>query len=155
MPVEIKGAEQIVAKLLELGAEANTAIVQTIAQSGEAAAAYARMKSPMGATGGNGAHLGQSIHCDVNGGADRVTATVKAQSAHAQYVEFGTGWPIGHQRYTTLKDGTKKPGWVAPINGSFRWIKGMAPRPFMRPAKEFAQKNTAFRLSNALKRLVK
>ena len=153
MGVEVIGGREVAEKLQELGANAAMAVYNAVAQCGEAAAGYARMKAPVGQSGGGGGHLGQSIHSQVEQSGDTTTAIVYTPAPHAQYVEFGTGWPIGHNVMTPLKNGQMKPGWRAPINGSVRWITGMAPRPFMKPAMEYAERDLRARIQAALEGL--
>lgn len=154
MPIEIKGLDEILQKLAALDGQIDGALETAVARTGQAAAGYARRKAPSGSTGGSSVHLKQSIQCDVKG----TTAEVKTVAPHAQYVEFGTGWPVGHQVFTQVKTKTGKTytvkGWIAPINGSLRVVQGMAPRPFMKPALAYAQKLMPGEIKRAVQEVI-
>ncbi len=164
MPIEIRGGEEILKKLFSMGAQGQAAVAQAVMQTGEAAAAYARKKAPMGASAGKGGHLAQNIHSQFEQNESEYTAIVTSEAPYSQYVEFGTGWPVGQNVFTQVTTKTGKTytikGWIAPIghdgegNQSFRVVQGMAPRPFMKPAKDFAMRSLKTRLAAAYKRLI-
>lgn len=60
----------------------------------------------------------------------RFVVVVGSNVFYAPYVEFGTGM------YAEGPGGSKakRIPWLAPINGSFRWIKGIHPRAYLRKA---------------------
>lgn len=60
----------------------------------------------------------------------RFVVVVGSNVFYAPYIEFGTGI------YAEGPGGSKakRIPWPAPINGSFRWIKGIHPRAYLRKA---------------------
>ena len=158
MPFEIKGLDELTQKLLAMAEGVDAAIYEAVAKTGQAAAGQARRKAPSGATGGDSVHLKQSIQCDMQDGGESVTALVKCTAPHAQYVEFGTGWPVGHNRTTKIhrKNGkvVEVKGWFYLKGGTFHFTRGMAPRPFMKPAMTYAEKLLPQEVKSALTDLI-
>lgn len=154
MPIEIKGLDEILQKLAALDGQIDGALETAVARTGQAAAGYARRKAPSGSTGGSSVHLKQSIQCDVKG----TTAEVKTVAPHAQYVEFGTGWPVGHNRTTKIHRKSGKvvevKGWFYLKDGTFHFTRGMAPRPFMKPAMTYAQKLMPGEIKRAVQEVI-
>lgn len=160
MKITCTGQRELLRRLRALSDEDFQAVAaQAVRQTAESAAAHARKKAPMGKVAGSGQHLAQSIHVEMDAtGEHGASATVSTAARHAQYVEFGTGWPIGHQVYTLVTTKTGKryqiKGWIYPArDGGFRVTQGMAPRPFMRPAYRKAARELPLRIRQALERL--
>lgn len=160
MSIEITGDKAVLAKLFAFGDEGRNAVERAVKQTAVAAAAYARKKAPSGDSHGNSIALRQSITSRTETDEQGTSAVVYTTAPHAQYVELGTGWPVGHNVYTMRKSPKGKvyriKGWVYPrYDGTFRITQGMPPRPFMRPARSYAARLLKTKLESALKELMK
>ncbi|MDD4292167.1 MAG: HK97 gp10 family phage protein [Clostridia bacterium] len=149
----MKGLETVTKNLEDFSALIQKRIASAVQRAGESAAGKAREKAPTNSAGESGSSsisLKNSISAKLELSGGRLTSVVRASAPHAQYVEFGTGFPIGHAIYTTVqRRGVNKQGqpykpytikgWIYPLTSAggkvtFRVTQGMAPRPFMRPA---------------------
>ncbi|MDD4512079.1 MAG: HK97 gp10 family phage protein [Eubacteriales bacterium] len=167
-----EGLETVAENLEGLSSALAGAIARAVQQAGEDAAGKARQDAPTrgaGEGGGAGVSLKNSITAKTEASGGLISTVVRAAAPHAQYVEFGTGWAVGHNCYTVVqrkglnkKGEPYKPytikGWIYPIKSqggektSFRVTQGMAPRPFMRPAMEMARPILRAKLQRLIKR---
>lgn len=136
MGMEIEGLNEVRAKLDGLAEMIAGKVAQAVSEAGNDVAGIARKKAPTGAhgeSGGSGVSLKNSISCEVSSSGGVSAAKIQCVAPHAQYVEFGTGIPVGHSgpwRAPMVIDGKK----------TYRMIYGMPPRPFMSPAMQIGKR---------------
>lgn len=144
MAGNVKGLDELIAKLTAMQTGAlgalQTAVDQTVIKTAASARELAKKSNYSQAGGSGSASLKESITTETTRGIDSVSGRVIANSDHATYVEYGTGWPIGHKITKTIhrKNGKSYTieGWLFPVSDGLRVTKGMPPRPFMHPALE-------------------
>lgn len=147
MGMDVKGMNEVRANLDGLADLLAGKIAQAVMQAGNDTAAYAREEAPTNSHGeGNGdsESLKNSISSEPHKYRLRYVARIRCVAPHAQYVEFGTGIPVGHSG-----------PWAAPlvIDGkkTYRMIYGMPPRPFMSPAMQEGKRVLKARLAAILR----
>lgn len=147
MGFEVTGLTQILFRVDGMNDKIMAAVAQAVEQAGEDAAGYARKKAPTNSHGegdGSSMSLKNSITSQTYTFDGVSAARIRCVAPHAQYVEFGTGIPVGHGG-----------PWVYPIiidgQQTFRVTSGMPPRPFMAPAMQWGKKTLRAKISRILR----